>query len=488
MTPRIRAILRAPHMAGVARLPGIEKATAVELEALEPFIGFCARHRVAAPTAPDIRAFLTLAIPPRPADARAVDAWQTDWLGQVENLERGLQSLGFSAALIAATSSVREEFRHRALYRGHNHGIRRSYRRTVSFPVEGLPGAWQDTLRRLRRDRTYSVSILGRMESRLGMFAWSADRAGLPVDLEDAEAECALYDDLIDRSTSRAVRNGEDPAAAQPRWAYLRSTAEELKRFGSHFGVTDATMDRLDRNYRGFTSLENRQTPLKMFAALQAPTLPVTLAEARIQLDEARAASNPAHRHQRRLKACARGITVACPPRARDVVDRLFWGDGVFYRPHDNSYAFHYSQSKVGEVLNMRFEPGFNRFFDALLLGDNDPRYLPQIRDQAIAQRRPIFMRYEGEPVAYGWFGRVWDEAIGSSSHLARTLLQTFLADLGEPGFAYGQRALGHRGDRMIEKYRDELARQLSARLASDAFATRAAAFATDDIKELLWT
>jgi hypothetical protein len=358
--------------------------------------------------------------------------------------------------------------------------------RTVSLPVADLPPNWQTTLRDLRRKQVYSLSILDRMERRLGMFAWSAERARRPVDLEDPKAECALYDDLIDRSRAKAIRNGEDRATAQPRWAYLRSTAEELKRFAKYLGVSDATEERLDRNYRGFTGLEQRQTPLKMFAALQAPDLPVTLAKARIELEEAQAVPNAAHRHQRRLKACARGITVACPPRARDVVDRMFWGKGVFYRPETNSYAFKYVQSKPGSTLDIGFEPGFNRFFDALLLGDNDHRYLPALRDRAIAQHQPFFLRYDGDPVAYGWFGRTWDEAIGSSGHLARTLLQTFLADLGEVGLDYGRRAIGHRSHRAMEKYRDEHARQISTRKAADAFSARGKSLSPDDITDLL--
>lgn len=482
MTRRIQAILRAPHMRGVAHLPGIANATAVELEALEPFIGFCAHHRIMAPAVADIRAFLSLAIPSKPADPNAVEIWQLDGLIQIEALSRALQALGFSPALIEAATAAGEEFQHRSSYRTHNHGIRRTYRRTVSVPVSELPLDWQQTLRKLRRDQTYALSIIERMERRLGMFAWSADQSGMPIDIESTEAECALYDDLIDRSTAKAIENGEDPAEAQPRWAYLRSTAEELRRFATHHGASHPTSERFDRNYRGFTGLESRQTPIKMFNALQAPTLPVTLATARIHLEEANATSNVAHRHQRRLKACARGITVACPPRARDVVDRMLWGKGVFYHADTNSYAFKYTQSKVGKMLNVNFQPSFNIFFNALLLGDNDPRYLPQLRDQAMTQHRPIFLRYEGDPVAYGWFGRTWDDAIGSSSHLARTLLQTFLADLGEPGLDYGKTAMGHRGNRSFQKYRDDHARKISADVAADAFSARAETFSLDDI------
>lgn len=484
MTPRIRALLRAPYMVGVAQLPGIVDVTADELEALEPFVAFCAQHRVTTPKAADLRAFLALSSPSGPADSTK-DAVH-DTLARLAALERVLYKLDFGAALITAVRTAREEVRHRGFFRGYNHGIRRNYARTVSLPVADLPTNWQTTLRDLRRKQVYSLSVLDRMERRLGMFAWSAERAGRPVDLEDPEAECALYDDLIDRSRAKAIRGGEDPATAQPRWAYLRSTAEELRRFAKHLGVSDATRERLDRNYRGFTGLEQRQTPLKMFAALQAPDLPVTLAKARIELEEAQAVPNAAHRHQRRMKACARGITVACPPRARDVVDRMFWGKGVFYRSETNSYAFKYEQSKTGSKLDIGFEPSFNVFFDALLLGDNDRRYLPALRDRAIAQHRPLFLRYDGDPVAYGWFGRTWDEAIGSSGQLARTLLQTFLADLGEVGLDYGRRAIGHRSHRALEKYRDEHARQISARRAGNAFSDRAKALSPDDITDLL--
>ncbi|EPX79376.1 hypothetical protein [Litoreibacter arenae] len=486
MSPRIRAILSKPHMAGVAQLPTISCITAAELEALEPFVEFCATHRVSAPTDIDMRAFLTLATPTKPSDESRTQSWLKDQLSQMVLLEQVLRKLEFSADLIGAANSVREEFRHQGAFRGHNHGARRRYTRSVSVAVENLPEAWQETLRKLRSDRTFALSILDRMEQRLGMFAWSADQVGHPVDLANPEAECAFYDDLIARSTAKAIRDGEDQNSAQPRWAYLRGAAEEIRRFATHHGMSPQDMERFDRNYRGFSLLEERQTPLKMFTALQAPTLPVTLANARIQLEDASAAANPSNRHQRRLKACALGITVACPPRARDVVDRMFWGNGVFYRADTNSYAFDYNQSKVGHELKIGFQPSFNIFFNALLLGDNDARYLPQIREQAIAQRRPIFMRYDGEPVAYGWFGRAWDEAIGSSSHLARTLLQTFLADLGEHGLAYGRNAIGHRGHRHLSKYRDEHAKKISASKASDAFSSRAENLSPDDISDLL--
>ena len=100
MTSRIQAILRAPHMRGVALLPGIANATATELEALEPFIGFCAHHRIMAPAVADIRAFLSLAIPSKPADPMAVEIWQLDGLTQIEALKRALQALGFIQALV----------------------------------------------------------------------------------------------------------------------------------------------------------------------------------------------------------------------------------------------------------------------------------------------------------------------------------------------------------------------------------------------------
>ncbi len=477
MNPRTRSILRRAHMAGVAQMPAVSSASAEELEAISGFVLHCAVHRVTAPDVADLRAHCAL---DRPAPST------------LQALAQGLEILGFTPALIAAAERASQEQALRANFRGYNHGARRDYRRTVSVGPDQLPIEWQQVLQQLRRDEAHSPEILKRMEHRLGMFAWSALRAGLPVDLENSEAECAFYDDLIQRSRGRAIKKGEDPDDAAPRWAYMRTAAEEFCRFGKYLGVTPESGDRLDRNYRGFCMLEARQTPLKMFTSLQAPELPVTLAGVCRDLQNARTLAGPDRRHQARLKACAIGITLACPPRAQDVVENLIWGKGVFYEAEADRYCFNYIQHKTNVRLHVKFEQRFSMFFESLLLGDNDPRYLPALRDQALQERRPLFMRYDGEPAAYGWIGRTWDAAIragsdgktGSGSHLARTILQTFLADLGEDGFAYGRTGLGHRSFRQLESYRDDNARRRAASCAAAAADACAAPF--DDISNLI--
>jgi hypothetical protein len=162
-------------------------------------------------------------------------------------------------------------------------------------------------------------------------------------------------------------------------------------------------------------------------------------------------------------------------------VERLIWGRGVFYDPSQGRYRFDYRPHKTSGNLKITFEPNFGRFFDALLLGDVDPRYLGALRDRALRDHRPLFVRYDGAPVAYGWIGRVWETAVGSGSHLARTILQTFLADRGEEALRYGPRALGHRSIRRTETYRDDKARQRAAnRAAADSCAAEIGGEITD--------
>jgi hypothetical protein len=190
-------------MRGVAQMPRVAEASAAELEALSAFVEHCAVHHVAAPGIADLRAHLHLAEPA---------------LLQIETLASALDVLGFEGALVEAARSASADWSHRTRFRGYNHhGESRGRRvRRVSVAPDRLPSDWRETLRVLRRDRTYSTDIVTRMEHRLCMFAWSAAEAGLPADLEGAAAECALYDDMIQRSRARAAGECED---GSPRWA-----------------------------------------------------------------------------------------------------------------------------------------------------------------------------------------------------------------------------------------------------------------------------
>jgi hypothetical protein len=181
---------------------------AAGLWALEAFMGSCAAEGLEAPDETDIRAFAQL-------QAQAPE--------DIGRLGVALDALGLGEMYAAATQEVERSVRHRVDFKGISKVPRRTYERSVSVPPDALPGDWHQTLRRLRATADFAPSILDRMEGRLGMFAWSADRHGHAVDLSDIEALKAFYGDL--RHRSAAKNDGE------PRWAYLRSTWEELRRF-----------------------------------------------------------------------------------------------------------------------------------------------------------------------------------------------------------------------------------------------------------------
>jgi hypothetical protein len=266
--------------------------------------------------------------------------------------------------------------------------------RKVSLPVESLPDEWQATLRRLRAAGAFAPSILGRMEQRLGMFAWSAREAGKPNDLASAAARHALTDDIVRRSAER----GND---TEPRYAYLRSTWEELLRFATAHGYDEITLSALRAGYGDLAQREARQDPLKMAKIHGAGTSSGLLRKAFDLLAAADAKPTPTMRHETRNDAAAIGLGVVVPARPEDVVRHHVFGRGLFHEPADDQYRFRYVPQKTRrrpnpEPFDVLLEREFNPFIEALILQDHDRAYLGAFRAAAIAGCRPLYVRRMG--------------------------------------------------------------------------------------------
>jgi hypothetical protein len=186
-TPR-HVLLRQPHMAHLLDHPALDAMSDAELRALEALMHFCAAQGLDDPGAADIRACAQLC-------GQAPE--------HLEHLAGALVHLGLPEGYLAAVRVALEALRHQAEFRGVTQVPQRSYARTVSLPPEALPPDWQRTLRSLRADGRYAPSILDRMERRLGMFAWTAQQGGHPVDLASLAALRAFYDDLRGRSAEK---------------------------------------------------------------------------------------------------------------------------------------------------------------------------------------------------------------------------------------------------------------------------------------------
>lgn len=463
-TPR-HILLRAPHMAHLIDEPAIAAMADAELRALESFMSFCATHGLDAPEAADFTAYAQL-------HDLAPEA--------LENLAAALATLGLGELYAQTTDAVAQSRRHRAEFKGICKGIRRSYSREVSLTPDQLPDDWQATLRRLRAQASFAPSVLERMELRLGMFAYSARRHELPIDLGCIVALKAFYRDLRGRSADR--NDGE------PRWAYLRSSWEELRRFARAHALGTEVLKGLSTTYEELVQLERRQGALKFAKIRRAGTASGLLSRAETQLARANAAAQPHLRHARRNAAVAIALGVVVPARAGDVLRHHVFGKGILFEPERQAYCFRYVPEKTRqtrpEQLDILLRPYWSQFIDALLLQDQDPRYLDDLRAKAFAEQRPLYVNYDGSPCRYGWYSSAWRRLAQTGGHIARTIIYDEFADLGEFGIQYARGVNRHLSDRIPEKYRSQHAKRKSYELAQRGMAARGGL--DDDITDLL--
>lgn len=466
MTKPRHIILRQPHMQHLLDEPALAELTEAELAALEAFMAFCYARELSDPQASDIDAFTQLCTP-TPDD--------------LLSLGDALTRLGMAETFVSITRAASDSLRHRVEFKGITQELRRHYKRTVSLPPEALPADWRQTLGRLRSCEAYAVSIMTRMESRLGMFAWSAQQAGLPVDLSCTEALTAFYQDIRTRSAEKDGNNGE------PRWAYLRSTWEELHRFAKAHGISQAACKNLENTYNILTSQENRQSAAKFTKILRAGTASGLLAEAEELLISAGGANRPQIRHARRNHAVAMAIGVAVPARPRDVHTHHVFGKGIFFEAESDGYRFRYVPQKtsntIPEPLDILLRPHWNLFLDALILQDHDPCYLAELRAQAIEKKRPLYVNYDGTQCVYDWYSRAWDKVADTGGQIARSLVYDEMADLGEFGIQYASNVNHHRSTRIRAKYRSENAIRTSYGIGQNAMIP---SDPDDDISDLL--
>ena len=444
------ALLARPHMEVLRDHPDIDAFSYDELCALEAFMGFCANHRLGDPSGSDVQAF-----------ARLCDQGPA----VLGSLRKALSRLGIGRELCDEVEVVQAVQAHKVAFDGVPREMTRAYSRKFSLPVEELPVAWQKTLRRLNVEGEYSSSIRKRMRDRLGMFAWSAQRAGYPVDLADTAALRAFYEDMRARSIARqratAEKQGFISDVDTPRWAYLRSTWEELRRFAAAHGLPGAVRDKLDVTYSVLFKREERQVAQKMVKARVAGTVPELLKKAEAMLEDASSLPLPQMRHAMRNRAAAIALGCAVPARPADVLAKHILGVGITHEPARNGYRFRYTAGKTsgstGAQIDIPLQPWWNKFVDALILQDDDPRYLGPLRVKAFSEQRPLYVHYDGTPAAYPWYSRMWSIVAGTGGHIARTLVYDHELLSGAEGVAYGRAVNGHAPNSdVVRKYESE--------------------------------
>tara|TARA_B100002049_G_scaffold232500_1_gene211688 strand:- start:704 stop:2110 length:1407 start_codon:yes stop_codon:yes gene_type:complete len=459
MIPR-HVILSQPHMQHLIDLPELNEMPDDELRALEGLMAFCADQELEEPLASDIRAYCELQ-DQSPAD--------------LEVLSKAMWRLGMPDAFLASLEQVNVTLKHRVYFKGITKGRNRDYEREVSVPVEELPADWQITLRKLHR-----LGTLDRMKSRLCMFAWSARQAGLPVDLGCIEALQAFYQDIRSRSIARQreqdTKQGVLSDIAAPRWAYLRGTWEELYRFAWAHGCHHEALEELGITFQTLASKEAGQSSQKMTKVMKIGSASSLLAIARQMLTAANDVERADWRHARRNSAAAIALGIGVPARPRDVFEHHIFGEGIFYE--NGVYLFRYHPRKTRRTINEPFEvelnpEGWSPFIDALILQDQDPRYLDELRAKALAERRPLYVNYDSSRCVYPWYSRQWAKVTGTGGHIARTLIYDEMAGLGEFGLMYSKSSAHHVTNQISDKYRSDQAIAASQKIAKSAMVAR---------------
>lgn len=302
------------------------------------------------------------------------------------------------------------------------------------------------------------------MQRRLCMFVWSAQEAGLAVDLASAAAQKALYKDF--RARSAGKNDGE------PRFAYLRSTWEELERFARAIGLPESARQPLRSTLFTLRQLEAGQTPLKFAKTALAPPARALITIAENMLAEAHTLPRPQLRHAMRNRAAAIALGIVVPARPEDVKTHHVFGKGVVFDIGQGAWRFCYRPQKthftVAESLDLLLDRFWDPFIDALVLQDHDSAWLGEMRRDVIARQRPLYVNYDGSACAYAWYSRMWSAEAGTGGHIARTQIYDEMAEHGEFGIRYAKIATHHQTDRTTDRYRSRNAFLKSLRIGQD--------------------
>ncbi|WP_424934428.1 hypothetical protein [Amaricoccus macauensis] len=121
--------------------------------------------------------------------------------------------------------------------------------------------------------------------------------------------------------------------------------------------------------------------------------------------------------------------------------------------------------------------PSVQQFVDAVLLQDDDPKYLDVLRERAEQMMWPLFIHPNGSEVAPNYVSQVWSTELGTGAHIARTIVYDFLFALGENATRGAMLLNDHQSTQAAAKYIGQQAR---------ASALAAAARERDDIFEEL--
>ncbi|MCA2008631.1 hypothetical protein [Tritonibacter mobilis] len=317
-------------------------------------------------------------------------------------------------------------------------------RLTKSVEFNQLPLVWREAFADMDTgfDRNGELppaeGMMTTHKMKMRQLLFSARAAGLP----DALSTAAV------RAYARDLRNrGVAPAT-------LRSSFAAVQKFARYMAAETETLDLLADLVRIYEA-EARKSKSKKFEHLQKTGYsPVALIEqAREILQGAEKHNCPRSRHAQRNRAGALALFSVMPVRLADT--RFVIGENLFWT--GSQYTVDTALSKSGYAWATDIDPRLNIFIDALILRGADPVWLDHMRETCLAEKRSLFIKNDGTPVAYGYVSDCWRREVGTGEHIARTVLHTFIGiEMGQAGTDMAMASCGQRNHATAEAYQGE--------------------------------
>ena len=452
------ALLSKAHWQEVALTPALRRMPVDELAALDSLVEFMGRHGCTTLSDADCRAWARL-------------AGGADWLERAVRAVGALE--GEEAPQLASLRRAAEAFEARRKFAGISREPRRANRRVKSVPEAELPEAWRRHLAEIDASRRVGDiamvdDIYDRMKRKLCEYCRYVRAENLEDDLTlDGLRAFFIYE------TTRETTRG---APARP--ATIVNTFTDLRRFMQLTGVyPHALVEEIGKLLEKLRDRADVVTARK-YAALARIDPATIFPEAEAILAGAGKFRNPAQRHMQRNRALALALPPLTPLRrewhglafGRDLV----WSDGR-YRFRD--YALRKRRHQPGrESYPGSVHPSVAHFVDAVLLQDEDPKYLDDLRACAEEQCWQLFMHPDGASVSPNYVSTVWSSKLGTGAHIARTIVYDILFALGEDATRGGLVLNDHPSRQAASHYVGQQAR--AASLAS-------AARAMDDLADM---
>ena len=333
--------------------------------------------------------------------------------------------------------------------------------RSVSIYPHELPEDWKAALLSMVQGvpgvsaRAPATRIVQRLRDKLCQLAWSAIKAGLPVNLSRLTVD-AYVDDLKDRlgRRERGIR-----------WATMRASVEELHRFARYTDCLTGEENRyLVRLLTRYSFLERGQDPFKFQALLDTGNTTLGLLETADTL-AARASveADRGRRHRLRHGAAILGIYSIVPVRNADadlvLGETLLWEGSQWVI----DTVVRKTNSWHPETLVVPLMPEFGSYIDLVILGDASPCHLPLLRAEAMKARRKLFLHPDGSDPSPTYVARIFKKHCRTSFTTARTMLHT---DQGARRGAKGTRdamAVMHQTSmKTAKKYQGRAVRQVA--------------------------